>query len=109
MDAHESSQRFSEAQLKHILEQSMMYSCGCPEELSEILLQLRNVRAQMDDCLADATTDAAAHQRVLDMLSVVTPHVEACLADILESEDWDMDTFSLPASRQERFLDESNC
>jgi len=108
MNTHGFELRFSEAQLRHIQDEAIMYSCGCPEELSEVLMQLRHVRTLMDDCLDTASTDPNTHARVLSMLAIVTPHIEACLGDILESEGWNMETFSLPPAVKARFLEESN-
>ncbi len=100
--------RFSSLQLAKILEQALLYQCACPAQVSKLLTELQQLYDYQHQCLDNTDVDVAVHRRIADTVQAITPQVEACLADILKAEGWDMDTLEMPPDLQKRLIDEAN-
>jgi len=99
-------QRFSYSQLKHILEQSVVYSCACPAQVCKALLQERELFTYQANCLNQTFTDRAVHQRIAEAVQLAHHAMEDCLVDVLQLEGWDMQTLTMPEALQKRILSE---
>ncbi len=91
---------FTDQQLSHILDQSLIYQCACPAQVAKQLIGLRDLYAYQQSCLNQTDTDVAVHQRIA--ADAVRAHValEECLHEVLVLEQWDMQTLQMPASLQ---------
>ncbi|GAB1234379.1 hypothetical protein [Ferrigenium sp. UT5] len=92
--------QFSDAQLSHILDQSLIYQCACPAQVAKHIIGLRDLFAYQQACLNQTDTDVAVHQRIASDAERAHAVLEACLHEILLLEKWDMQTLTMPASLQ---------
>lgn len=99
-------QNFSDEQLKHILEQSVIYSCACPAQICKSLIQERDLFAFQAKCLNLTTTDQAVHHAIAESVQATHKLKEQCLERVLELEGWDTKTLTMPENLQKRLLDE---
>ena len=100
--------KFSDQQLKHILEQSVVYSCACPAQVCKALLQNRDLFAYQAACLNQTSTDTAVHQSIAKAALSTHREMEACLVEVLQLEGWDLETLTMPEALQKRMLDEQD-
>ena len=99
-------QQFSDEKLRHILEQSIVYSCACPAQVCKSLLQERELFAYQAKCLNTTGTDAAVHRTIAESVQVTHREMEKCLVEVLKLEGWDLETLTMPEALQKRMLDE---
>lgn len=100
--------RFNPEQLRQLLDQSLLYGCGCPMQLSELLLQLTELYETPEDCVQTYGKDPQIHGRIAQLVNRMIPEVEDCLISVLVSEGWDPDTLDLPKGLPDRFMAEAN-
>lgn len=98
--------QFSAAQLKRILDQSMIYMCACPAQICKQLSAVKNLYDYQSKCLNRTDTDRAVHQRIAESAMRAYADLEACLRDVLILEGWDMETLEMPACLQKKMFDE---
>jgi hypothetical protein len=98
--------QFSDQQLEHILEQSIVYSCACPAQVCKTLMQERELFAYQAKCLNLTTTDEAVHRAIAESVQATHREKEQCLVKVLELEGWDSKTLTMPEDLQKRMLDE---
>lgn len=92
--------KFSDAQLSHILDQSLIYQCACPAQVAKHLIGLRDLHDYQKNCLNQTDTDKAVHQRIAADAERAHRTLEECLHEVLLLEEWDMQTLTMPASLQ---------
>lgn len=92
--------RFSDQQLSHILDQSLIYQCACPAQVVKHVIGLRDLFAYQRDCLNQTDTDVAVHQRIAVDTQRAHAALEECLHAVLLLEQWDMATLKMPVSLQ---------
>lgn len=98
------NREFSNEDVTHILEQVLVHQCACPSQLCRMVLGLRELLQYERDCMNHTDTDLQVHQAIekaaLDCLEVM----EACLDRVLELENWDPVTLTMPKALQEHQL-----
>ena len=99
-------QQFSDQQLRHILEQSVIYSCACPAQVCKALLEERELFSYQSNCLNLTTTDEAVHRSIAESVQVTHRVMEECLVNVLKLEGWDLETLTMPEALQKRMFDE---
>lgn len=99
-------QQFSDEQLKHVLEQSIIYSCACPAQVCKALLQERELFTYQAKCLNLTFTDAAVHRTIAESVQATHRVMEECLVKVLKLEGWDLETLTMPEALQKRIVDE---
>jgi hypothetical protein len=92
--------QFSDSQLSHILDQSLIYQCACPAQVAKHIIGLRDLFAYQQDCLNQTDTDVAVHQRIATDAALAHATLEGCLKAVLILEQWDMQTLQMPSSLQ---------
>jgi len=92
--------RFSDTQLSHIIDQSLIYQCACPAQVAKHLIGLRDLFAYQQGCLNQTDTDVAVHQRIASDAARAHSALEECLDAVLDLEQWDRQTLQMPASLQ---------
>jgi hypothetical protein len=97
-------ERFSDAVISKILEQSVFYQCACPAQVCKNINQLRELFAYQTNCLNLTDTDRAVHQRIADTVRRNHIEMEACLDDILRLEGWDLISFEMPEALKLRIV-----
>jgi hypothetical protein len=92
--------QFSDTQLSHILDQSLIYQCACPAQVAKHIIGLRDLFAYQESCLNQTDTDAFVHQRIAADAQRAHAALEECLHAVLVLEKWDLQTLTMPASLQ---------
>jgi hypothetical protein len=92
--------QFSDQQLSHIIDQSLIYQCACPAQVAKHLIGLRDLYEYQQNCINQTATDRAVHERIAADAIRAHAALEECLYEVLFLEDWDMATLTMPASLQ---------
>jgi len=89
--------RFDENQLRHIIDQAMIYMCACPAQVANEILQLRRLHAYQRDCLERDGVLDTVHEHIAAATEEAHARMEECLDAVLELEGWDRDSLEMPA------------
>lgn len=92
--------QFSDQQLSHIIDQSLIYQCACPAQVAKHLIGLRDLYEYQQNCINQTATDKAVHERIATDAWRAHAALEECLREVLLIEQWDMETLAMPASLQ---------
>lgn len=92
--------RFSDQQLSHIIDQSLIYQCACPAQVAKHLIGLRDLYEYQQNCINQTETDKAVHERIAADALRAHGALEECLREVLLIEQWDMQTLTMPVSLQ---------
>ena len=92
--------QFTDEQLSHIIDQSLIYQCACPAQVAKHIIGLRDLYAYQENCLNQTDTDVAVHQRIALEASRAHATLEECLQAVLVLEQWDLETLQMPVSLQ---------
>ena len=87
---------FENSQLAHIIDQAMIYQCACPGQVAQHILGLRELYRYQTSCRAMRSEDFGVHARIMESVQRTHADMEACLADVLAAEGWDMTTLTMP-------------
>jgi hypothetical protein len=102
---------FSDRDLEKIIDEGMVYMCACPAQVAESLRKVRSMYHYQRNCLSDGNNVALVHQTIADAAIVVQQKLEACLEEVLEIEEWDRATLTMPeglrARQQREMLDDT--
>jgi hypothetical protein len=96
---------FRNQQLTRILQQAAVYLCACPAQVCEAISQQRRLFAYQAACINSNDTDYAVHLRIAKTIQKTHAELEVCLQDVLQLEEWDMVTLTMPKKLQKRMLD----
>ncbi len=99
---------FSNQILTHILEQSMLLNCICPAQLCKAITEQRALYVYQEQCLNSSETDKAVHQRIAQTLQLTHAELERCLHDILNLEQWNLETYDMPDTLRDKLLSQFN-
>ncbi len=92
--------QFSDQQLSHIIDQSLIYQCACPAQVAKHLIGLRDLYEYQQNCINQSATDKMVHERIAADAQRAHAALEECLREVLMIEQWDMETLAMPASLQ---------
>jgi len=92
--------QFSDQQLSHIIDQSLIYQCACPAQVAKHLIGLRDLYEYQQNCINQTATDKVVHERIAADAQRAHAALEECLREVLMIEQWDMATLTMPASLQ---------
>jgi len=91
-------EKYTQEQLTHIINQGILYQCACPAQLSEAILDQRELFKYQQECLNQSETDKLVHQRIATSSEVCHKELEDCLQFVLKTEGWDPKTLDMPES-----------
>ncbi len=89
--------RFDDTQLKHIIDQAMIYMCACPAQVASQILQLRQLYAYQRGCLERGAVLDAVHEHIAAATEEAHARMEDCLDAVLKLEGWDRERLEMPA------------
>ncbi len=92
--------KFSDQQLSHIIDQSLIYQCACPAQVAKHLIGMRDLYEYQQSCINQTATDKAVHERIAADAQRAHAALEECLHAVLLLEQWGMDTLLMPKSLQ---------
>jgi cell division protein ZapA (FtsZ GTPase activity inhibitor) len=100
---------FSDRDLEKIIDEGMVYMCACPAQVADALRKVREMYRYQISCLSDSNNDSRVHRTIGRTAIAVQHQLEECLEKVLEIEQWDRATLTMPAglrARQHRELGE---
>lgn len=96
------TERFTSAELIQVINESLVYMCACPAQVAESILKLRDLHRYELACLADTRNQVLVHESIARSTAVAHAELEACMAQVLALEGWDLATLKMPAGLRER-------
>lgn len=99
---------FSDAQLRRINLQSILYLCSCPSQVAVQVDSLRKLYAYQANCAERDRGDlqSQVHERIRAATIAAHAIMEDCLQDILVLEEWDLKTLEMPENLRAMFIEE---
>lgn len=91
---------FTDEQLSHIIDQSLIYQCACPAQVAKHIIGLRDLHEYQRNCINQSDTDTAVHQRIALDAARAHQALEECLHAVLLLEKWDLTTLTMPTNLQ---------
>lgn len=100
--------KFSNAQLRRINLQSILYLCSCPSQVGLQIDSLRKLYAYQANCSERDRGDlqSQVHERIRAAAIAAHAIMEDCLQDILTLEEWDLQTLEMPENIRAMFIEE---
>lgn len=99
-------QRFTNAQIEHVIEQGMIYMCACPSQVAQGISYLRGLYDYQTNCINTEGTDARVHAAIAKAATAAHAILEDCMQEVLDVEQWNSATLDMPANLRKRQLDE---
>ena len=104
--------RFSNAQLRRINLQSVLYLCSCPSQVGMQIDSLRQLYEYQAHCSEKQRTELQhkVHQRIAEAAVEAHRIMEDCLQEVMAMEGWDPVSLEMPAGLRtmlEQEIDES--
>ncbi|MDZ7891481.1 MAG: hypothetical protein U5L73_06945 [Rhodoferax sp.] len=99
-------ERFSDAELDHIVGQGMIYMCACPAQVADALRKLRELLRYQSACLAKPENDRRVHETIAGFSIAAHAALEDCLEEVIQLEHWDRETLEMPSDLRERLVQE---
>ena len=96
--------KYSREQLLSIREQSIVYQCACPAQVSALMSEMRSLYDYQEKCLNDSDVDVQVHRNIAAATSAAYLIIEQCLTDILCIEGWDLETLEMPEVLRQKLL-----
>ena len=94
--------RFTDADLAQIREEATIYMCACPAQVAEALSHLRQLYAYQRNCIHGGSIMLGVHDRIALATELAHREMEACLDDVLNMEQWDRATLTMPAGLRKK-------
>lgn len=94
--------RFTDAELAQVREEATIYMCACPAQVAEALSQLRQLHAYQRNCMKTGSLMLGVHDRIAMATELAHREMEACLDDVLNMEQWDRSTLTMPAGLRKK-------
>lgn len=90
--------KFSNAQLRRINLQSILYLCSCPSQVGVQIDSLRKLYEYQANCADRGRNElqSRVHERIAEATLAAHRIMEDCLQDVLNLEGWDPDTLEMP-------------
>jgi hypothetical protein len=95
-------ERYSDAELSHIIEQGFIYMCACPAQVAQAIQKLRQVYRYQVACLSTPDVDFRVHQTIADSTIEAHAVLQTCLDSVIALENWDRATLTMPPNLRER-------
>ena len=96
------SKQFTDAQLVQIREEAAIYMCACPAQVADALSNLRQLHAYQRNCMRTGSLLLGVHDRIAAATESAHREMEACLEDVLNMEQWDRATLTMPAGLRKK-------
>ncbi len=90
--------KFSNAQLRRINLQSILYLCSCPSQVGTQIDSLRKLYAYQANCADKGRSElqSQVHARIAEATQAAHQIMEECLQDVLNMEGWDPVKLEMP-------------
>ena len=98
----EYNERFTEAELSKVIEQSLLYMCACPAQVADAVRKLRELYRYQRRCIADPQNDRAVHALIAQSTIQTHAIMQDCLDGVIALEQWDRRTLEMPVGLRKR-------
>ena len=100
--------KFSNAQLRRINLQSILYLCSCPSQVGVQVDSLRKLYDYQANCVERGSSELQqkVHERIAEAVLEAHKIMEDCLEDVLNLEGWDPVTMEMPENLRRMFEEE---
>ena len=88
--------RYTDEELRTIIDQGTIYMCACPCQVAVQLRHLRELYRYQTKCQLDPGNDLAVHQTIAAATLEAHALMEGCLEKVLAMEGWDPVTLAMP-------------
>ncbi len=90
--------KFSNAQLRRINMQSILYLCSCPSQVGMQIDSLRKLYEYQANCAERTRSEVQTkvHERIAEATLAAHRIMEDCLREVLIIEGWDPETLEMP-------------
>jgi hypothetical protein len=89
-------ERYTDAKLRLIVDQSVIYMCACPAQVAHSLQQLRELYRYQTACLVDDKNNLVVHKEISRSTAESHETLQLCLGKVIELEKWDLETIAMP-------------
>lgn len=96
------NRQFTDAELVRIREEAAIYMCACPAQVAEALSHLRQLHAYQRNCMHTGSLMLGVHNRIATATELAHREMETCLEDVLNMEQWDRATLTMPAGLRKK-------
>jgi hypothetical protein len=93
---------FAESDLARIIDQSLVFQCACPAQVSATIVELRDLHRYQMLCAGESDNDRRVHEAIAAAALDAHARMEVCLRQVLEIEGWDLDSMTMPDSLKKR-------
>ena len=94
--------RFSDTELRTIIDEAVTYRCACPAQVAELLLKSRSVYDYEQRCLSEENNLPETHRAISKTVEEAHVLYEECLDHVLELEGWDKNNLVMPAGLRKK-------
>ncbi|GAB4211701.1 MAG: hypothetical protein Fur007_02500 [Rhodoferax sp.] len=94
--------KFTDAQLERIIDEGLIYMCACPAQVAQNIQHLRSLLAYQENCLLEPGNDGEVHRAIARAAQAAQNIMESCMERILELENWDRETLTMPLNLRRR-------
>jgi hypothetical protein len=101
----EFEERYTDAELIHIIEQSMVYMCACPAQVAQALQQTRALLRYQHQCLTQQDNNHLVHQEIARSAAEAHEVLQGCMDRIIALEQWDRATLTMPEGLRKLQMD----
>ena len=98
--------RFTNEQLEKVIDEGLIYMCACPAQVAQSIRNLRELLDYQQRCMTDPKNDSGVHQEIARAAQTAHVIMEDCMDKILDIEQWNRTTLSMPAGLRKRQADE---
>lgn len=100
--------KFTDAQLRRINLQSILYLCSCPSQVGVEIASLRKLYEYQAECVDRERSELQkkVHERISEAAMSAHRIMEDCLQDVLDLEGWDPVTLQMPEGLRTLFEQE---
>jgi hypothetical protein len=102
----EYEERFTEAELGTVIEQSLLYMCACPAQVADAVRKLRELYRYQMRCMQDPENSRAVHALIAQSTIQTHAIMQDCLDAVIAQEGWDRVTLEMPVGLRKRQLQE---
>lgn len=94
--------KFSDEELRTIIDQAVTYRCACPSQVAELLLKSRSVHDYEQRCLTEENNLPETHHAISKAVAEAHVLYEECLDQVLDIEGWDKASLVMPEGLRQK-------
>jgi hypothetical protein len=101
----EYEERYSDAELSHIIGQAMIYMCACPAQVAHALQKARELYRYQAKCLSEKDNNPLVHEEIARSAAQAHETLQLCMDKVIVLEQWDRATLTMPEGLRARQME----